>query len=788
MILQHLFIAALAPAAYLPWASASSFDRNPLNTVENVLDASVDTSSHRISAFQSFDLSFFAFKRRIRFSLEPNHDIIPQGAQVSYLGHNGEVVRTEPIDRHLHKVYKGDVWSQNVDGSFQNVGHARVLVHKDGKRPVFEGAFTINHDHHHISLRDKYMQTKHPMDPLPPHRGRDAEMVVFRDSDIRSDWLDGHEEFKKRSYFPADSHVSGPSLSCESDNLEFNMDVEHPVLSGAPIDGQSNFWSVPMGNLFGKRQIDTSTGTGNSAGVNLVSTIGQTSGCPTTRKVALVGVATDCTYTASFADQDAVKANVIAQINSASAVYEKTFQISLGLQNLTISPKDCPSSPPPATPWNTGCDSQDIQGRLNLFSQWRGKQADSNSHWTLLTTCNSGPAVGLAWLGQACVVSTQARNGTSGGVQTVAGANVVAKTSTEWQVIAHETGHTFGAVHDCTSQTCSDGTSTQQMCCPLSSGTCDAGQKFIMNPSTAQGITAFSQCSIGNICAAIGRGSVKTSCFSSNKAVPLLTAAKCGNGIVEQGEECDCGGTAGCGSDACCDPNTCKFKNGAVCDDTNDECCSGCKFASNGTVCRASTGVCDPAETCNGLNATCPADKSAPDGQGCGSGLNCASGHCTSRNQQCKTLMGSYSQGNDTYACDSISCTISCSSPSLPNACMTMQQNFLDGTQCGGGGFCSNGACKGSSFIKEVKSWIDQHKGLVIGIACGAGAIVLLLIGSCIWNCRKRRRAPTTAWPGTNRRGPSGPYASGAGYQQTNSRASQQWKPQHPQQSSWRYG
>jgi hypothetical protein len=36
----------------------------------------------------------------------------------------------------------------------------------------------------------------------------------------------------------------------------------------------------------------------------------------------------------------------------------------------------------------------------------------------------------------------------------------------------------------------------------------------------------------------------------------------CGNGIVEDGEECDTEGE----DTACCDPNTCKFKNNAVCE------------------------------------------------------------------------------------------------------------------------------------------------------------------------------------------------------------------------------
>jgi len=59
---------------------------------------------------------------------------------------------------------------------------------------------------------------------------------------------------------------------------------------------------------------------------------------------------------------------------------------------------------------------------------------------------------------------------------------------------------------------------------------------------------------------------VDTSCLSSNRGVTVITEQECGNGIVEEGEDCDCGGATGCGSDACCDAATCKFKNNAVCE------------------------------------------------------------------------------------------------------------------------------------------------------------------------------------------------------------------------------
>lgn len=724
-------------------SNAHSTERNPLNYLSVVENANVNTPSHRIHAWSKFDLTFDLHdgEQRIRLTLAPNHDVIADGATITHLAPDGSIASSELIDRADYRVFKGQAWLQHYAGAeWTNVGWARIIVAQDGDNPLFEGAFRLDGDHHHIQTRTHFMQTKHALDPeLEPKE--QEYMVVWRDSDISGDLSEDfegvlHGEMRRSQ---------GNDRSCSADGLSFNMQPDHPVYSGM-LKRDDSMWTsgYTRSTLFG-RQIDGQTG-GNSAGVNLTTTIGSTAGCPSTRKVALVGVATDCTYTADFNSTASARQNIINVINSASVQYEDSFNITLGLQNLTISDAACPAAASSAAPWNVACsDSVTIQDRLNLFSAWRGQRADTNAYWTLLSKCATGSAVGLAWLGQVCVTSSQVASSTSGN-ETVSGANVVVRTSTEWQVVAHETGHTFGAVHDCTSSTCADGTTVaSQQCCPLSAGTCDAGGAYIMNPSTGANIQKFSPCSIGNICSAIGRNNVRTSCLAANKDVATITGSQCGNGIVESGEDCDCGGTTGCGNNACCDATTCKFKTAAVCDPSNEDCCtSTCQFSGNGTVCRASTGVCDPQEVCSGTTATCPADSTAPDGTSCGnsSTLSCASGQCTSRDLQCKTLMGSYTQGNDTYACSSAGCQISCASPEFgANVCYSMQQNFVDGTSCQGGGRCSNGQCKGSSVGKEITSWISQNKTLVIALASVLGGLLILIIlACCVNNYRRRQR------------------------------------------------
>ncbi|KAL2265522.1 hypothetical protein VTJ83DRAFT_6622 [Remersonia thermophila] len=735
MILSKALAAVLTAAGwFVQDAIAHSVKRNPLSAVATIENAIINTPSHRVHSDSSFDVRFVlsTTKQEIRLELQPNRDLFSDDATIQIMAADGTVRRAVPVNRRDHRVFRGDSFVRREGSSdWHHAGWARINMHRDGPNPVFDGVFTIDHNHHHVQTKATYQQTSVDGDPdLDDGNAADEYMVVWRDTDIQPT---AHHDDLKRDL--GRSHAT-----CASDNLLYNRNggdnVFYRSLEEATQD--TSAWQISPRALFG-RQSDMSGG--NGAGVNLADSIGSTQGCPSTRKVALIGVATDCTYTAALGSDEAVQQNVIQLVNAASQLYESTFNISLAIQNLTISEKGCPSSPPASAPWNRPCsDDFGIESRLSTFSKWRGQWQDTNAFWTLLSTCPSGPAVGLAWLGAVCQEGSSTR-----GNETSAAANVVIRTSTEWLVFAHETGHTFGAVHDCDSESCGDGSVQRQECCPLSStpGSCDAKAQFIMNPSTGNGITKFSPCSIGNICSFLGRSPSRTKCLSDNKGVTTFTGSQCGNGIVERGEDCDCGGDAGCANNPCCDPNTCKYTAGSVCDPSNEECCTDqCTFMTNGTVCRASTGLCDPEETCTGTSAGCPADINAPDGQSCGNGLTCASGRCTSRDQQCKTFIG-----KDATTCSSSGCVLSCHSTELgPNQCYVLRQYFLDGTPCEGGGKCFNGNCQGVSLSQQILDWINDNKQIAIPVICVVGGLILIALISCVWSCltracRRRSRA-----------------------------------------------
>lgn len=627
-----------------------------------------------------------------------------------------------------------DRQSGHVEESYRKVGWARIMVKQGDKEPMVEGAWMVD-------------------DPA----GLGVPGTVYHISD--------EESFSAQA-------TADPKQARTEMNLMKRALVDKPtsMLVWREADTNTQDLESPADysfvtkemSILTKRQSDIGGG-GSSSGLALSATIGDTSGCPNHKQIALIGAAADCNYMKGFNSSEAVRANVLANMNTISQLYENSFNISLGLKALVlVNSTDCPTTAVDATPWNYECTAAQenaISDRLSQFSKWRGdRSGDGIAAWTLLTDCAQGSTVGLSWLGVLCGARASQQGDTW-----VAGTNVVAKTMQEWKVWAHELGHIFGAVHDCTSQTCSDGTVQKNDCCPLSTSSCNANGQWIMNPASGERETGFSQCTIGNICAGIGRNSLNTTCLISNTGgIKLLTENECGNGIVEEGEECDCGGEEGCKGNKCCNPKTCKFETNAVCDDSNQACCQNCQFAPSTLECRESKGPCDPAEFCTGNSSSCPPDVTTENGKACEDpsrpgfgGLTCIAGLCTSRDLQCFSLMQNQTQligntrANVTKACDSGRCAISCRDPNIPNVCFGSQYNFLDGTPCGSGGKCLRGQCSGNtndyfrSWFGDAGGWISRNTGAFVGIIVGVvGGILLLIAIGCFRRWRRNRNAP----------------------------------------------
>uniref|UniRef100_A0A8C6DCM2 ADAM metallopeptidase domain 33 n=1 Tax=Moschus moschiferus TaxID=68415 RepID=A0A8C6DCM2_MOSMO len=118
----------------------------------------------------------------------------------------------------------------------------------------------------------------------------------------------------------------------------------------------------------------------------------------------------------------------------------------------------------------------------------------------------------------------------------------------------------------------------------------------------------------------------------------LVPQARCGNGFVEKGEECDCGAGQEC-PDSCCLAHNCSLRAGAQC--THGDCCAHCLLKPAGTPCRPAAGDCDLPEFCTGASPYCPPDIYLLDGSPCARGRGyCRDGACPTLEQQCQQLWG----------------------------------------------------------------------------------------------------------------------------------------------------
>ncbi|XP_014233900.1 disintegrin and metalloproteinase domain-containing protein 10 isoform X1 [Trichogramma pretiosum] len=289
----------------------------------------------------------------------------------------------------------------------------------------------------------------------------------------------------------------------------------------------------------------------------------------------------------------------------------------------------------------------DVSNFLNLHSL--GNHEDFCLAYVFTYRDFTGGTLGLAWVASA--------SGASGGIceryktytETVAGMYQSTKRSLNTGIItfvnynsrvppkvsqltlAHEIGHNFGSPHDYPAD-CKPG---------------GLEGNYIMFASATSGDrpnnSKFSKCSIGNISNVLDAivDNKKRNCFNAS------AGAFCGNKIVEEGEECDCGYDDDECADRCCYPRQvsvleriknqtakgCTRKHGTQCSPSQGPCCASdtCSFVPlrDRVQCKAESD-CSYASMCNGRSPDCPAPMPKANKTRCNEGTQlCINGECT---------------------------------------------------------------------------------------------------------------------------------------------------------------
>ncbi|MPC20228.1 Disintegrin and metalloproteinase domain-containing protein 28 [Portunus trituberculatus] len=230
---------------------------------------------------------------------------------------------------------------------------------------------------------------------------------------------------------------------------------------------------------------------------------------------------------------------------------------------------------------------------LAHFKKYRLEMMEKKPHYNndntmLLTTVNfKGRTVGYAIVSGMCKTENSA-----GVVQDKRDhVGVVAYT------VSHEMGHNFGMKHDGPECRCAT------PFCIMSGTGSDSFKPHVSWSSCSQQVI---------------EKNVDSESYQCLINVPtrMYPRSSCGDGVVDYGEECDCGPKEFC-DNPCCVAATCRFAVNATC--ASGPCCDTkkCQFKPAGVGCREAFTECDLPEFCSGNSESCPEDFTKADGTPC---------------------------------------------------------------------------------------------------------------------------------------------------------------------------